>query len=128
MAIMVIANRMRVFRVVHARLLYKNGNEWNRHQPVKRMMDLYPHLNAAHGKRRFVFAFAHPIWRPALVKMETAFILTTDWHGFSELGARFYGSPETIKRDPASTMTTYTQKNWSLLHSLGGTWLADFRS
>jgi hypothetical protein len=88
---------MRVFRVVHARLQYKNGNEWNRRQPVKKdersFLDLYSHLNAAHGKRRFVFAFTHPIWRPAIVKMEPAFILTSDRHGFSELGARFYGFP-----------------------------------
>jgi hypothetical protein len=37
---MAIANRMRVFRAVHARLQFKNGNEWNWHQPVKRMNTL----------------------------------------------------------------------------------------
>ena len=40
MAMMTLAHWMRVFRVVHARLQYKNGNEWNRHQPVKRMNTL----------------------------------------------------------------------------------------
>ena len=61
MAVMAIANRMRVFHAVHARLPFKDGNEWNRHPPVKKMNTLssiltlndpYPQFKRRSWKKR----------------------------------------------------------------------------
>src|ERR1035437_9731497 len=52
-----------------------------------------PNSDAARGKRRLVFGFVQPIWRPAVVKVELVFILSSNRHGLGVLRAVLDGFP-----------------------------------
>src|ERR1035437_4376388 len=53
-----------------------------------------PNLNAAQGKRRLMFGFVQPIWRPAVMNIEPIFIVSSDQHGLDVLRAVLDGFPE----------------------------------
>ncbi len=58
-----------------------------------------PNLNVAQGKRRLVFDFVHPIGRPAVVRVEPVFILSSNRPGEQILRAAFDGFPGEARID-----------------------------
>lgn len=83
---------MRVFGRCHARLPASGDIIWTAERVRTDVLGM-PFLpkahplgsGASHSKRGLGVSLMHPIWRAAVVKVETVFIGASDRHGFNEL-------------------------------------------